>query len=240
MAAIVGERTLQQRAHPGRNEDQIGTLQPRSAQLLVDLGEERGIALDDPSGDLLVAIPGGVLHEHAADLFSQPRSRCDGFVIAAVPLGHVGALISDGLHGARVHARGHHDLGAMPKQPSKAGDRPTMVAVSRRHDGDLVLAGDLPQRAMHRPGGTECLERREAKSQRLVLGKHVANAEFGGDGGQGHERRRRIAIEPTMESDGLFRGWITRPERIAVVGKPRGCAHGCGTPSVSSSAMICA
>ena len=178
---VVAHHRGRQRADADRHGDHVRAGAP--AELLVDLGEHRRVALDDPRRDLLVSLPRGVGDDQAV-LRGVLRGAGDGVVVAPVHHGDGGALRRDGLDPGAHHVVRHVDRGVQAQQRGHVGHGAPVVAVGggaqrqrpqRRHGvaqrgegGDLLggRAQPLEQRAVDRPRCAEHLERRQAQSRR--------------------------------------------------------------------------
>ena len=104
-----------------------GLLPALLLHLIRDLLGDGGVALDDPGGDLLVPLPGGVLHHHAVlGLGGLRRGHADAVVVVDFLDGDLGTLLGDILIPGLAGALGHVDhcllaqLVTPPRPPSPA------------------------------------------------------------------------------------------------------------------------
>src|SRR5699024_12276323 len=94
---------------PGREAGEIRTGVAGLARLGIDLTEECRIPVADPARNLFVAVPRGVLDEHAGAGGRVVGGGSDGLIVAGVDLDHFGILPADRGDGAGVDASGGHE-----------------------------------------------------------------------------------------------------------------------------------
>ena len=174
VAAVVGDGGLQERADAGGDQDEVKPVGTDVIELVVDLVEQCVVAFDDGCGDVLVALPRGVLHEDCSRCAGGQLSCGDRVVVASVDADQVGALVSDVLGRGRMDAAGNVDAGPMAEQPGEVSNSATVVAVGGGDDGQRIAVVVVGDGDTHRPGRAEPLERTEAESGGLVLGQHPA------------------------------------------------------------------
>ncbi len=142
----------------------------------VDLGEDRGVPLDDPAGRALVARPGRVGDDQVTLAGHLGRER-DRVVVGARRDDHLGALGGDAVDAGVGRAVGHEDRGGQAQQFGHPGHGAAVVAVGGRHQaqrtepvGDdrrqvvqrrprRLLTQPVAQHAVGRPRGPQDLER---------------------------------------------------------------------------------
>ena len=198
-APVVGDTGLSQRPDARRDHHQGRAGRPGRRELLVDLGEQGRVAVDDPAWHLLVAGPAGVLDEFGLRFAGRLGSEPYRVVIAPGDLGDLRSLRRDGRHRRGVHAAGHEHVRPLPQEPGHPGQRPAVVAVGGGHQRDRAGRGPPGQHLVNGPGGTQHLERCQAHPGRLVLHERPADAELGRDGGYLSQRSGRVAGQPGVK-----------------------------------------
>ena len=202
----MGDAGLGQRPDSRRDRHQGGTGRPGVRELLVDLGEQGRVTVDDPAGHLLVTRPSGVLHEFGVRFAGCLGGEPDRIVIGSGDLDDLCPLRRDGRDRRGMHAAGHEHVRPMPQEPGHPGQRAPVVAVGGGHQGDRP--GPVPpgQHLVNRPGGAEHLEGGQAHPGRLVLHEHPSDAQFGRDGRCLRQRGGRVAGQPGVKCPRLGRG----------------------------------
>ena len=202
----MGDAGLRQRPDTRGDRHQAGTGRPGVRELLVDLGEQGRVAVDDPAGDLLVAGPAGVLHEFGTRFAGRLGGEPDRIVIASGDLGDLRPLRGDGRDRGGVHAAGHEHVRPLPQEPGHPGQRPPVVAVGGGHQRQRPGGVPPGQHPVNRPGSAEHLESRQAHPGRLVLHEHPSDAQFGCDGRYLRQRGGRVAGQPGVKGPCLGGG----------------------------------
>jgi len=108
--------------------------------LVDDLLEHRGVAVDDPAGSVGVTLPGGVRDDDVLAV-AQRRAGRDRLVVPAVHDSHLGSFAGDGVDPA-VHRPGRNeDDRAEAEELGHPRHRPAVVAVGRCHQGEVGPLG---------------------------------------------------------------------------------------------------
>ena len=172
-------------------------------QLSVDLTKQRRVAFDDPTGNLFVVVPRGVLDKHPAVGGHIVGGRFDGLVVVGVELDDLSIFTADRGDSARVDAAcRHEDASRTTSLPGEPGYGTTVVSI---RGGDHLGVGVRLRRlkgTVDGPRGTECLERGHAQPGRLVLGEDRGDPEFAGELRQFDERGGLVAVQCAVEVQG--------------------------------------
>ena len=215
----VAHHSACERAHAGLHEHVRGARDLEGTQLLGGLRGHGAVALHDPARDLLVAIPGGVLHDHAVlGLGGLGGGHAHAVVVVDVLDRDLGALLGDVVEPRLRRALGHVHDGLLVQLVCRPGDAAAVVAVGGREKGGLtevgaelvarevvvghlgdVLAHLLGDVARHGKRAAQHLEGVEAKAVALVLDEEAAEAKSGGHAVKPGERRHRVLGKPPME-----------------------------------------
>ena len=212
-----------ERAHASLDKDVGGTVDLKLAQLVRCLGGHGAVALHNPRRDLGVALPRGVLHDHAMlGLLGLLGSKAHAVVVVELLDRDLGTLLGDvveaGLRGALGHVH-HSVLVQAVGSPCHAA---TVVAIGCGEEGRVakvvlelvgrevvkvavrhVAAGLLRDVACHGKGAAKHLERVEAKAVALVLHVETAQAKTAGHAGEVGERSHGVLREALVERAGL-------------------------------------
>ena len=186
----------------------------RLGKLAQGLAHHGGVALHHQPGNALVARPGRVGDDSPALLGRDACGLGDRVVIGALDPDHLGAEAGDGRH-ALVADAGVHEDGSLGADELRAlRDRASVIAVGGTGDrhpgrdganlgrvqfGDVdraseLAAGFLQHEPDDRVGAAQRLEAAEPEPEALVLDMDRADAEFGGQGRQGVQGRRRMVV----------------------------------------------
>ena len=230
LRGIVGEQVREvadhragQRAHARLDEHVGGTVDAHLPQLLRRLIGHGAVALHDPGGDLLILLPGGILHHHAMLRLSGLRRRhADAVVVVHVLDGHLGALSLDVLVARLTGALGHVDHRPLAQLVGRPGHAPAVIAVSGGEEGGLAelpaellagqvvighlgdvpshLPGDVPG---HGKGAPQHLEGVEAEAEGLILHEQPSQPQVAGHAVQPGQRRDGVLRKAAVEEPGL-------------------------------------
>ena len=199
------------------------TVHLKLAQLVCCLCCHGAVALHDPARNLLIAIPGRILHNHAVlGLGGLLRSKADAVIVVQVLDRDLGAFLRDVVVARLRRALRHVHDGLLMEALRCPGDAAAMVAVRRREERGLaevmgklvgrqvvevhlgdVLAGLLCDVAGHSKGAAEHLEGVEAEAVGLILDKEAAQAQTLCHAGKVGQGRHRILREALVEGTGL-------------------------------------
>ena len=221
-AAVVGDARGGQCTDPRRDEYDVGSRCVRPGERVLDLEEDRGVALDDVTRWFRVALPRRV-GDHQRPRAGRGRRTRDRIVIGAIDDLDGCALALDAGDPGRDHVRGHEDARVEPEQASHGRDGAAVIAVgggrerqrSERLDriGELVhgrplgLAPEaIDDGAVRGPGSTEHLERGQAEPVRFHLHEHASDRERVREAGRLHQRRRLVAGKPGVHGERRARG----------------------------------
>ena len=230
LGRIVGEQVCEvahhstgQRADAGLDEHVGGTVYAALTKLVGGLVGHGAVALHDPGGDLLVAVPGGILHDDAVFRLCGFRGSHTHTVIVVDFLdGDLGALLGDivkaGLAAALGHVY-HRLLAQLVGRPCHAA---AMVAIGGGEESGLTefltegfagqvvvihfghvpahLAGDVPG---HGEGAAQHLEGVETKPVGLILHIHTRQPQILGHTVQLRQRGDGVLGEGPVEGAGL-------------------------------------
>ena len=182
---------------------------------------KRGIALDDPCRDVLIAVPRRVLHHDPAVFASHLPREAHRVVVIEIRDAGFRAVAADILQPRRIGPLGHVDDGLLAELLRRPRYRPAVVAVRGGYEGNgpeplahgggteiggrqIVNGFSEPFRKVtaHRIGSAKHLEGIEPETFRFVLGPDVPEAERGGQIRQRDERRGRVLRETGMETPG--------------------------------------
>ena len=170
------------------------------AQLIRRFIGHRAVALHDPCGDLLIALPGRVLHHHAVRCLSGFRSRhADTLIVVDLFDGDFGAFLGNVFIPGLAAALGHMDHGFLSQLIGGPCHTPAMVAVGGGEEGGLtellaegftgqVIIGHLADVTVHLlgnvlrhgEGAAQHLECIQSEAIGLVLYKKSAQAQIFG------------------------------------------------------------
>ena len=116
-----------------------GTVDAHLAQLVGGLVGHGAVALHDPGGDLLVPLPGGVLHHHAVlGLGGLCGGHADALVVVDVLDGHLGAFLGNVVVAGLAAALGHMYHGLLSQLVGGPGNTTAVVAVGGGEEGGLA------------------------------------------------------------------------------------------------------
>ena len=166
-------------------------------QLFAGLHCHGAVALHDPGGDLLVAVPGGILDDDAVlSLLGLGGSHTDAVVVVDLLDGDLSALLGDVVKAGLAGALGHVHHGLLAQLVGRPGNAAAMVAVGGGEEGGLaelftesgageifighlahVPAHLLGNVAAHGKGAAQNLERVEAEAVGLILDIYAAQAQ---------------------------------------------------------------
>ena len=180
----------------------------RSSSVL-DLEEDRRVALDDVARRFGVARPRRVGDDHGAVRRGGGRPR-DRVVVGSVHDLDLSTLGLDAGDSSGHHVGGYEDARVEAEQTCHRRDRATVIAVGRRREGqraqrcdcgrELVDRGPfgfgsepLDDGAVRRPRRAEHLERGKAEPVRFDLHEHVPDAECTGQARRIDEGRGFVA-----------------------------------------------
>ena len=185
-----------QRADAHRDDDD---LRRRGGELLVDLGEDRRVALDHRARDLGVTLPRRVGHdEHVVG--RELGRRAHRVVVRSVDDGDRRAFARDRVDARRRGAGRNEDARRVAEQPGHVRDRAPVVPVGRGDERERaegcqlrtqlvevaplrLVAEAADEEPVDRPRRAEDLERRQPEPVRLVLHGQARQPELGGEGG---------------------------------------------------------
>ena len=182
-------------------------------QLLGGLAGHGAVALHNPGGDFLIALPGGVLDNDAMlGLRGLGGGHTDAVVIIDLFNGHLGPFLGDVVKAGLGAALGHMDHGLLTQLIGRPGHAPAVIAVGGGKEGGLpeggaeggageVVVGQLRDILSHFPGnipghseGTaQHLKGVEAEAVGLVLHIQAGQAQI-----TGH------AVQPGQGGDGVL------------------------------------
>ena len=219
----ISDHCSGQTTHTGLHEHVSGAVDPHLPQLLRRLVGHGAVALHDPGGDLLVPLPGGVLHHHAVlGLGGLRRGHADAVVVVDFLDGDLGALLGDILIPGLAGALGHVDHCLLAQLVSRPGHAPAVVAVRGGEEGGVAellaecLAGqvvvghlaDVPAHLLgdvpgHGEGAAQHLEGVEAEAEGLILHEQAAQAQVLGHAVQPGQRRDGILGKAAVEESSL-------------------------------------
>ena len=154
LRGIVGEEVGEITHHgPGKasharlDEDVGGAVTPMLPQLLRGLPGHGAVALHDPGGNFLIAVPGGVLYNDAVlRLGGLGGGHADAVVVVDFLDGYLGPLFGDVVEAGLAAALGHVDHGLLAQLIRRPGHAPAMVAVGGGEEGGLAeLPGGRPR-----------------------------------------------------------------------------------------------
>ena len=194
------------------------------AELLGSLGGHGAVALHDPGRDLLVALPGGVLHDDATLAgIGLGGGHADALVVVDLLDGHLGALGGDVVKARLRGALGHVHDGLLAELVGGPGNAAAVVAVRGGEERGLaevlgeLVGGEVVERAVgdvlarlvgdvvgHGERSAEHLEGVEAEAVGLVLDAQVAKAQASGLAVEARERRHGVLREALVEGAGLL------------------------------------
>ena len=196
LGRIVGEEVGEiahhgprQAAHARLDKNVGGAVHADLAELLGGLPGHGAVALHDPGGNFLIAVPGGVLDNDAVlRLGGLGGGHADAVVVVDLLNGDLGSLFGDVVKAGLAAALGHVDHGLLAQLIRRPGHAPAMVAVGGGEEsglaelpaeglaGQIVIGhlghvpahflGDVPA---HGEGAAQDLEGVEAEAVRLVL-----------------------------------------------------------------------
>src|SRR5699024_1209583 len=128
-----------QGADAGLDEYMGGTIHADLPHLLSGLAGHGAIALHDPGGDLLVALPSSVLYNDAMVGGSRlSGGHANAFVVVHVLNGHLGAFLGDVLKARLAAALGHMYHSLLPQLMRCPGHAAAMVSVGGGEEGCLA------------------------------------------------------------------------------------------------------
>ena len=209
-----------QGAHAGLHEDVGGPVHAALAELVGGLVGHGAVALHDPGGDLLVAVPGGVLDDDAVlGLVGLGGGHPDAVVVVDLLDGHLGALFGDVGLGAALGHMYHGLLAQLVGGPRHAA---AMVAVGGGEEGGLAellaegLAGQVvvghlghvPAHLLgnvlgHGEGAAQHLKGVQAEAVGLILHIHAAQTQVLGHALQLSQGGDGVLGEGAVEEPGL-------------------------------------
>ena len=220
-----------------------GLVHAAALQRGVDLGEDRGVALDHPAGRVLVAGPRRVGDDEVA-LARHLGRQGDGVVVRAGGDDHLGALGRDAVDAGVGGAVGHQDRGRQAEQSRHVGDGAAVVAVGRGHEaqraeavghhrGEVVERGPLglspepvAQHAVGGPGRPQDLERGQPEAARLVLHEDPPDPAGGRQRRHVPQRRPRVPGKALVEGVDGGPGTGVRGQRRRPVVEHEAGRHG--------------
>ncbi len=191
---VVAHHGPGQAAHAGLDEHVGGAVYPPLPQLLGGLAGHGAVALHDPGGNLLIAVPGGVLNDDAVlGPLCLGGSQADAVVVIQLLNGDLGALLGDVVKPGLAAALGHVDHRLLAQFVGGPGHAPAVVAVGGGEERGLAklpaevlagqvvvghlghvpvhLLGDVPG---HGEGTAQHLEGVETEAVGLVFHKQAA------------------------------------------------------------------
>ena len=192
-----------------------------AVQLLGDLPGQGGVALHDVGGDLLVAGPGGVLHQHPALFLAHAVGQPNGVVVVIRSDLSLRPLGADVLQPLLSTALGHIDHRLLPQQTGAPGHAAAVVAVGGGDEGDIpqfpagVLAAELVKGQLvqffaqpfgqvlaHGVTAAQRLEGVQAKAVGFVLDPELPYPQPRGQGGTLHQRGGGVTGQSGVEPAG--------------------------------------
>ena len=212
---VVRHDRGRERADTHGHDDDLGR---RVGELLVDLGEDRRVPLDDRARDLGVPVPRRVGHDE--HVVGRERGRgAHRVVVGAVDDGDRRAFALDRVDARRGRARGDEDARCVAEEARHVRDRAAVVPVGRGDEGQRserreraaqlveiaplgLVAEPAHEQPVDGPRRAEDLERGQSEPARLVLDRHLRQAELRRDAGRVDHRGRRVPGEAAVEPSG--------------------------------------
>ena len=220
LGRVVGEQVGEvahhragQGAHARLDEHVGGTVDADLAELLGGLAGHGAVALHDPGGDLLIALPGGILNDHAVlGLGGLGGGHADAVVVVDLLNGDGGALLGNVVVTGLGAALGHMYHGLLPQLVGRPRHAAAVVAVGGGEEGGLAellaegLAGQVvvghlghvPAHLLgdvlgHGEGAAQHLEGVQAEAEGLVFDAQAGQTQV-----LGH------AVQPVQGGDGVL------------------------------------
>ena len=189
-----------------------GTVYAHLTQLVGAFAGHGAVALHDPGGDLLVAVPGGVLYDDAVGSgLRLGGGHAHAVVVVHVLDGDGGALLGDVVVRLRA-ALGHMDHRLLAQLMGRPGHAAAVIAVGGGEEGGLAevpaqglagqivvghlrhvaahLLGDVPR---HGKGAAQHLEGVQTETKALILYEQARQAQISGH-----------TVQPGQRSDGVL------------------------------------
>ena len=215
------------------HQDQAGSRLPLLGELLIDLSEDRLVALSDPCWDELVARPTMILNEDVIDA-RRVRGLGDSVVLGSRHYGHSGTIGRDGVDSGLRRSLRHPDLRSESQPPRHPRHTTAVIAVGRgqqteptqRRDSFLQLLDRNPglgggpqslgQGEIGGPSRPKDLVGRKPQPPAFILYLYRSDPQPSGQPGKRPKRRRRVSGQAPMEGPRRICRWV-RLEVLPVV-----------------------